>query len=108
MRRKSLGNANCPIARSLDCVGDWWSLLIVREALNGVRRFGEFHKILGVSKNILTGRLRMLVSHGILMAAPAADGSYYKEYALTAKGYDLFPIIVALRQWGEEHMFTSG
>ena len=104
MRRKSLSGAACPIARTLDVIGDWWSLLIVRDALRGMRRFGEFEKSLGVSKNILTRRLRALVRHGILERAAAADGSAYRDYRLTAKGRGLFQVLVALGQWGQENV----
>ena len=102
MRRTSLEHADCPIARALDAIGDWWSLLIIRDALLGRRRFGEFQKSLGLAKNILTVRLRTLVERGILATAPASDGSAYQEYVLTAKGRGIFPILVALRQWTEE------
>lgn len=108
MRRTSLNDADCPIARSLDVVGDWWSLLIVRDAMFGLRRFGEFQKSLGMAKNILTARLRDLVAAGILDAVPAGDGGAYREYVLTQKGRDLFPVLVALRQWGETHQFPDG
>jgi DNA-binding HxlR family transcriptional regulator len=108
MRRTSLNDADCPIARALDAVGDWWSLLIVRDALLGLRRFGEFQKSLGMAKNILTARLRDLVAAGILDAVPAADGAAYKEYVLTQKGRELFPVLVALRQWGQAHQFPEG
>jgi DNA-binding HxlR family transcriptional regulator len=102
VKRTSLENADCPIARSLDAIGDWWSLLIIRDAFLGLRRFSEFQKNIGLAKNILTVRLRALVEHGILTTAPASDGSAYQEYVLTAKGRGLFPILVALRQWSEE------
>jgi DNA-binding HxlR family transcriptional regulator len=102
MRRTSFTDAECPIARSLDAIGDWWSLLIVRDAFLGKRRFGEFQKSLGVAKNILTVRLRALVEDGILETTPASDGSAYQEYVLTPKGRGIFPILVALRQWSEE------
>lgn len=108
MRRTSLNDADCPVARALDAVGDWWSLLIVRDALFGLRRFGEFQKSLGMAKNILTARLRDLVAAGILDVVPATDGGAYKEYLLTRKGRDLFPVLVALRQWGETHQFPDG
>lgn len=81
---------------------DWWSLLIIRDAFLGIRRFSEFQKNIGLAKNILTVRLRALVEHGILKTAPASDGSPYKEYVLTPKGRGVFPILVALRQWSEE------
>jgi DNA-binding HxlR family transcriptional regulator len=108
MRRTSLNEADCPIARALDAAGDWWSLLIVRDALFGLRRFGEFQRSLGMAKNILTARLRDLVAAGILDVVPATDGGAYKEYVLTRKGRDLFPVLVALRQWGETHQFPDG
>ena len=102
VKRTSLEHAECPIARALDAIGDWWSLLIIREAFFGVRRFGEFQSKLGMAKNILTVRLRALVDQGILKLAPASDGSAYQEYLLTPKGHGVFPILVALRQWSEE------
>jgi DNA-binding HxlR family transcriptional regulator len=108
MRRTSFEKANCPAARSLDAVGDWWSLLIVRESLAGVRRFGDFQKSLGLAKNILTQRLKRLVELGILDTVPAADGSAYREYVLTSKGEGLLTVIVALRQWGGDHCFEPG
>jgi DNA-binding HxlR family transcriptional regulator len=102
VKRTSLEKADCPIARSLDAIGDWWSLLIIRDALVGIRRFSEFQKNIGLAKNILTVRLRTLVDQGILKTAPASDGSAYQEYVLTPKGRGVFPVLVALRQWSEE------
>jgi DNA-binding HxlR family transcriptional regulator len=102
VKRTSLDGDACPIARSLDAIGDWWSLLIIRDAFMGCRRFGEFQRSLGLAKNILTVRLRDLVERGILATEPASDGSAYRDYVLTAKGRGLFPILVALRQWSEE------
>ncbi|WP_229743560.1 winged helix-turn-helix transcriptional regulator [Aliidongia dinghuensis] len=107
MRRTSLDTVPCPVARSLDVIGDWWSLLIVRDALLGRTRFGEFQKSLGLSRNILTQRLRALVVDGILDQVPASDGSAYQEYVLTPKGRDLFQVLVALRQWGIKHCFDG-
>src|SRR6266481_8179383 len=102
VKRTSLEKTECPIARSLDVLGDWWSLLIIRDAFLGIRRFGEFQKNIGLAKNILTVRLRALVDQGILTTAPASDGSAYQEYLLTSKGRGVFPVLVALRQWSEE------
>ncbi len=102
VKRTSLEKAECPIARSLDVLGDWWSLLIIRDAIRGIRRFGEFQKNIGLARNILTVRLRALVDQGILTTAPASDASAYQEYLLTPKGRGVFPILVALRQWSEE------
>lgn len=108
MKRKSLQGDLCPIARTLDAIGDWWSLLIIRDALIGARRFSQFQKNLGVAKNILTVRLRTLVAQGILEVQPASDGSAYQDYVPTAKARALFPVLVALRQWGEEYAFKPG
>ena len=108
MRRTSLSDAECPVARSLDAIGDWWSLLIVRDAFDGPRRFGELQKSLGVAKNILAARLRTLLAHVILELVPASDGSAYQEYALTEKGRGLFHVVVGLRQWGEDYFFGPG
>src|SRR5712664_2283465 len=85
MRHKSFKANACPVARSLDTIGEWWSLLIVRDALGGIRRFSDFQKSLGLAKNILSTRLKKLVQCGILEQVPASDGSAYREYALTQK-----------------------
>ncbi|MBB3612825.1 helix-turn-helix domain-containing protein [Rhizobium sp. BK602] len=106
--RKSLSGDYCPSARSLDVIGDWWSLLIVRDAFDGMTRFGEFQKSLGIAKNILAQRLRTLVERGILAPVPAANGGAHQEYHLTEMGRDLFPVMVALRQWGERYLFEPG
>ena len=105
MKRTSLKTNECPVARSLDCIGDWWSLLIIRDAFDGLRRFGEFQRSLGVAKNILSARLRQLVADGLLEIVAGSENGRYGEYVLTARGRDLFPVIVALRQWGESHFF---
>lgn len=107
MKRASLAENQCPVARALDAIGDWWSLLIIRDAFDGLRRFGEFEKSLGVAKNILTVRLRKLVIDGILTTEPAGDGSRHQEYVLTEKGRGLFPVIVGLRQWGEDYFYAK-
>ena len=99
MRRGSFATAECPVARSVAAVGDGWSLLIVRDALFGKRRFGEFEKSLGVAKNILTVRLRRLVAVGVLELVPASDGGGHREYALTEKGRGLLPVIAAMGHW---------
>ena len=96
MKRTRLENSCCPIARSLDVIGDWWSLLIVRDALRGVRRFSE---------NMLAGRLKMLVDEGILRLQPASDGSAWQEYVLTDKGRALQTVLVALSQWADDYLF---
>lgn len=104
-KRKSLKSDSCPMARSLDVVGDQWSLLIVRDAFDGMKRFGEFQQSLGVAKNILADRLKNLVQEGVLALEPASDGTLYQEYVLTPKGSGLFPVVVGLRHWGEQHLY---
>ena len=108
VKRVSLWDAGCPVGRALDVIGDWWSLLIIRDAFDGVRRFSEFQTGLGIAKGMLATRLRDLVQRGILETAPASDGSAYSEYVLTEKGRGLFLVIVALRQWGEDHLCAEG
>lgn len=101
MKKAGFGNAACPIARSVTSIGDFWSLLIIRDAICGVRRFGDFQKNLGLAKNILASRLKKLVACEILALAPASDGSAYQEYVPTPRGLDLLTVVVALGQWGD-------
>lgn len=108
MKRKDLSADRCPVARSLDIIGDWWALLIVRDALAGVTRFNDFGRSLGAAKNSLSTRLKTLVEQGILEIRPASDGSAYQEYALTAKGRALAPVLISLAQWGTAHAFEPG
>ncbi|ANI40422.1 HxlR family transcriptional regulator [Mycolicibacterium vaccae ATCC 25954] len=96
----------CPVARTLDLVGDRWSLLIIRDAMDNARSFTDFHQRTGVARNILTDRLRRLVDHGILERETAISGRR-QVYVLTDAGRDLFTIIVAMRQWGERHAFAD-
>lgn len=100
MKRKTFEDDECPVARSLEAVGDTWSVLIVRQAFAGQRRFGAFEKSLGVAKNILTVRLRKLVALGVLEQVPV-EGSAHHEYALTQKGRGLYLVLMAIKQWGE-------
>jgi DNA-binding HxlR family transcriptional regulator len=100
MSRKRLENDICPIARSLAAVGDAWSLLVVRDAVAGKRRFGEFERNLGIAKNILAARLRKLVGAGVLRQVPTSDGSGYSDYELTDRGRGLVLVLAALGQWG--------
>jgi DNA-binding HxlR family transcriptional regulator len=105
--RKSLNVQPCPVGRSVDLIADRWSLLVVRDAFDGVRRFSDFQRSLGVARNILSDRLRRLVDAGILAIQPPANGGAYQEYVLTERGKALFPVIVALRQWGERNLFEE-
>ncbi len=106
MKHKSLAEENCSIARALNVVGEWWTLLILREAFAGVNKFADFQSRLGIAKNILTVRLKQLVDDGILRAEQT-NGSRY-EYVLTDKGRELIYTLVALSQWGSKWLFTSG
>ena len=107
-KQESLRTSECPVARTLESIGERWCLMIIREAFDDVRRFSEFQKNLGLAKNILAARLKHLVEIGIFEILPASDGSAYKEYVLTEKGRSVFPIVVAIRQWGERYMFEQG
>ncbi len=100
-------NATCPVARALDLIGDRWSLLIVRDAFDGVHRFSDFQRSLGMSRSMLSQRLQALQESGVLAQQPAADGSRYHDYVLTPKGQALFTLVVALRQWGEAFLFAE-
>ncbi|WP_328875979.1 helix-turn-helix transcriptional regulator [Streptomyces sp. NBC_00287] len=96
---------NCPVQRTLDVVGEKWTLLILRDAANGVRRFDDFRRHIGLSDAVLSDRLRKLTAAGILTTVPYREpGSRARnEYRLTRKGWDLWPVLVALRQWGETY-----
>ncbi|MCC7272610.1 MAG: helix-turn-helix transcriptional regulator [Alphaproteobacteria bacterium] len=107
MRRKSFAGMHCSIARTLEVVGEWWTILVLREAFRGARRFEDFEQGLGIATNILSSRLAKLVGHGVLERVPA-PGSRRHEYRLTAKGRDLFPVLVALLQWGDRWMAGPG
>lgn len=107
-KRTDLGQANCGIARALQIIGDWWSLLIVREAFGGKQRFGEFQKSLGLAKNILSSRLKKLVEEGIFTIEPDPGSALSHRYVLTAKGEQLYIVLIALWQWGEENCCEPG
>jgi DNA-binding HxlR family transcriptional regulator len=108
MRRTSFSDMNCSVAQFLEVVGEWWSLLIVRDAFLGVRRFDDFQIRLGISRNILTQRLNQLVDHGILKRVPYEDHPPRWEYRLTAKGRDLWHVVIAMRQWGDRWEAPAG
>lgn len=101
MRRKQFTQDPCGVARALDAVGDWWTLLIVREALLGARQFDEFRTKLGVSRNALTARLEKLVELGLLERFTLAEGGKRQGYRLTEAGKDLSTVVLALRLWGD-------
>jgi DNA-binding HxlR family transcriptional regulator len=99
---------NCSVAQCLDVVGEWWSLLIVRDAFLGVTRFDDFQARLGISRNILTRRLNYLVGKEILKRVAYSDHPPRSEYRLTAKGRDLWHVVTAMRQWGDKWAAPDG
>jgi DNA-binding HxlR family transcriptional regulator len=99
---------NCSVAQALAVLGDAWTLLVVREAFVGTRRFADFEEHLGISKNVLTQRLSHLVDHGVLERVDAGEHGTRYEYALTAKGKDLATVMTALRQWGDRWVLGPG
>jgi DNA-binding HxlR family transcriptional regulator len=108
MGRKRFADMNCGIAQALEALGDWWTLLIVRDAFFGVRRFSDFQTNLGIAKNILTDRLQRLVDQGIFERIDVGETGQRFEYRLTAKGDALLPVLTALRDWSDEWVFGSG
>jgi DNA-binding HxlR family transcriptional regulator len=94
----------CVIARTMDVLGEQWTMLIVRDAFFGVRHFDDFQKGLGIARNVLATRLAKLVDEGILSRRVSEADRRKVEYKLTAKGRDLFPLIIALSQWGTRHL----
>ncbi len=105
MRHTSLADMPCPVARSLDIVGEWWTLLIVRDAFLGSRRFEDF-RASGIADNILSARLKRLVEEGVLERRRYDERRERFEYLLTEKGRALLPVLVALRRWGQD--WTEG
>lgn len=101
MRKRSFADINCPIAQTLELIGEWWTLLIIRNAFCGMCRFDDFQRHLDISSNILSARLQRLVASGILLRQPAPDDGRAVEYTLTDKGRALYPVLLALTQWGE-------
>ena len=98
----------CSVAQCLELIGEWWTMLVVRDAFMGVRRFDEFQERLGISRNILSQRLNKLVAAEILSKRPYQDNPPRYDYLLTGKGRDLWPLLTALRQWGDKHAAPHG
>jgi DNA-binding HxlR family transcriptional regulator len=108
MERKSFAAMHCSVAQCLEVIGEWWSMLIVRDAFLGVTRFDDFQERLGISRNILAQRLQHLVGAGVLVKVPYREHPLRHEYRLTDKGRDLFPVLTAMRQWGDRHAAPDG
>src|SRR5258708_35168944 len=108
MQRKSFDKMSCPIARGLERVGEWWSMLIMRDALHGMTRFDEFQTSLGIAPNMLTRRLNSLVETGLLERRRYSEHPPRHEYVPTACGRDFFPVLVTLLIWGNKHFAADG
>ena len=108
MRKVSFADKYCSVAQALEIVGEWWTLLILRDSFLGVRRFDDFVERLGISRNILADRLDTLVSAGILERRPYDEARGRFDYVLTDKGRGLWPVLTALRQWGDEWVYGAG
>lgn len=108
MPRTRFDTRNCAIARSLDALGDGWTLMIIRDAFFGVHRFADFERSLGISKNVLAARLRHLVEHEILERVDEGVHGERFEYRLTEKGEALLPVLTTLREWGDAWIFGEG
>jgi DNA-binding HxlR family transcriptional regulator len=103
MQLTSLADWNCSVAKTLDVVGEWWTLLILRDAFRGTRRFDEFHQSLGVARSVLTARLTKLTDAGVLARTRYSEHPPRYEYGLTEKGLALFPVIATLMRWGDDY-----
>ncbi len=99
---------HCSVAQCLEVVGEWWSMLIVRDAFLGVTRFDQFQERLGISRNVLNQRLAHLVTTGVLERTPYSERPLRHDYRLTPKGRDLWPVLTAMRQWGDTHAAPDG
>jgi DNA-binding HxlR family transcriptional regulator len=108
MQRKSFDEMPCPIARSLERVGEWWSMLIMRDALHGLKRFDEFRNSLGIAPNMLTRRLNALVEAGMLERRRYSEHPPRDEYVPTARGHDFSPVLLSLMAWGNRHFAPEG
>jgi len=108
MRHKSFVNMQCPIARSLERVGEWWSILILRDAFHGLSRFDEFQESLGIAPNMLARRLKSLVEAGLLERRRYSERPPRDEYVLTQAGRDFRPVLWALIAWGNRHFAREG
>jgi DNA-binding HxlR family transcriptional regulator len=108
MQRKSFGNMECPVARSLERVGEWWSILIMRDAIYGLTRFDEFQKNLNIAPNMLTRRLSVLVEAGLLEKRLYNQHPPRHEYVLTQRGRDFRPVLLSLQTFGNKHFAPEG
>jgi DNA-binding HxlR family transcriptional regulator len=108
MDRKSFSGMDCSVAQCLEVVGEWWSMLIIRDTFLGVTRFDDFQRRLGISRNILNDRLNTLVEAGVLTRVAYSEHPRRHDYRLTDKGRDLWPVLTAMRQWGDRYAAPDG
>ena len=108
MERKSFRKMACPIARSLERIGEWWSILIIRDALHGFTRFDQFQKSLSIAPNTLTRRLNALVDAGVLLRRRYSQRPPRYEYILTDIGRDFRPVLIAMAAWGNRYFAPEG
>jgi DNA-binding HxlR family transcriptional regulator len=108
MQRTSFREMNCSVAQCLEVVGEWWSMLIVRDLFLGITRFEDFHQRLGISRNILNQRLEHLIERGVVDRVPYSEHPVRYDYQLTEKGKDLWPVLTAMRQWGDHWEAPEG
>jgi DNA-binding HxlR family transcriptional regulator len=108
VRRKSFEEMSCSVAQCLEVVGEWWTMLIVRDLLLRVRRFDDIQERLGISRNVLAERLDHLVAHGIVERRPYQENPVRYDYVLTEKGRALWPVVTAMREWGDQWAAPAG
>jgi DNA-binding HxlR family transcriptional regulator len=108
MLHRTYSDQDCSVARALEVVGERWTILILRDAFLGVRRFDDFQRSLGVARNVLQTRLRRLVDEGLLERRVYQERPVRHEYCLTPRGEDLLPVLLALMQWGDRHLGDGG
>ncbi len=108
MRRTSFEDLHCSVAQCLEVVGEWWSLLVLRDVFLGVTRFDDLRNRLGISRNVLTERLEHLVAHGVLERVPYQQHPVRYDYRLTDKGIDLWSVLTAMREWGDRYAAPDG
>ncbi len=104
MRWRDLKDESCSMARTLSVIGDRWTLMILRDCFVGLRRFEQFETSLGITRHVLADRLKKLVDEGVLKKVPYGEAPVREEYRLTERGFDLYPVMLSIVQWGDRHM----
>lgn len=104
MRWRDLKDEPCSVARTLSVIGDRWTLMILRDCFVGLRRFEHFEASLGITRHVLADRLKKLVDEGVLKKVPYGEAPVREEYRLTERGFELYPVVLSIVQWGDKHM----